>query len=169
MSSRNRTLQEMLVADLPPGFVRTLLDEAPAVYREAHAVVQGNPSLGDPEAQYLLGHQRRAHFEAMLRDAAVLHGVEFTMERSKDDDGHSYGFQHVRVTASRFAFTACHVQSPERFRSPHEVASSTPRSTNMQPRASCSPSALLPRRKSCTESSFIQSVATFKARFSRLR
>ena len=115
MSGQNQTLKDMLAADLPPRFVRTLLDRSPAVYREAHAAVQHNPNLGDPEAQYLLGHQRRAHFEAMLRDAAVLHRVEFSMERSKDEYGHSHGCQHVRVTVGRFAFTACHVQSPGAF------------------------------------------------------
>ena len=115
MGSQNQTLKEMLVADLPPGFVSTLLDQAAAVYREAHAAVQHNPNFGEPEAEYLLGHQRRAHFEAMLRDAAVLYGIQFSMERSKDEDGHPHGCQHVRVTAGRFAFTACHVQSPGAF------------------------------------------------------
>ena len=115
MGSQNQSLQDMLVSDLPPAFVRTLLERARAVYREAHAAVQQNPTLGEPEAQYLLGHQRRAHFEAMFRDAAVLHRIQFSMERSKDEDGHSHGCQHVRVVVGRFAFTACHVQSPGAF------------------------------------------------------
>ena len=115
MIDPNQTLKDMLAADLPLAFVRTLLGRASAVYREAHAAVQRNPDLGEPESQYLLGHQRRAHFEAMLRESAVLHRLPFSMERPKDDQGYSHGFYHVRVTVGRFAFTECHVQSPGAF------------------------------------------------------
>ena len=115
MTHYNHTLKDMLATDLPPGFVTTLRSGAASVYREALAAVQRNAKLGEPESQYLLGHQRRAHFEAMLRESAVLHGLQFSMERAKDDQGHLHGFQHVRVTAGRFAFTACHVQSPGAF------------------------------------------------------
>lgn len=111
----NQTLKDMLAADLPPDFVRTLLDQVPTAYREAHAAVKQNPKLGKWERRYLLGHQRRVHCEAMLRDSAVLHGLSFSMKKSIDQDGHESGFHHVRVTAGRFAFTECHVQSRRAF------------------------------------------------------
>ena len=112
---QNQTLKFMLAVDLPQEFVRTVMSQAAVVYREAFAAVQQNTTLGEWESQYLLGHQRRAHFEAMLRDAAVLHDLPFSMERSSDLYGHSHGVHHVRIAAGRFAFTACHIQSPGAF------------------------------------------------------
>ena len=115
MPRKNQSLKEMLAVDLPPEFVCTLLERAPAVYREAYAAVWYNPDLGKREAQYLLGHQRRALFEATFRESARLHGLPFSMKRTTDERGHAHGCYHVRVIVGRFAFTQCHVQSPGAF------------------------------------------------------
>jgi hypothetical protein len=115
MDHRNATLDGLLAADLPSGFVCALLDLTPNLYRDAYAAVYENPVFGIPEADYMLGHERRARFEAMLRDVAVKHGLKVAMERSKDEDDREHGCQHVRVFAGRFTFTACHVSSPGGF------------------------------------------------------
>lgn len=104
------TLTQLLISDLPPGFVRAVLDQFPLIYSEAHEVVHNNPDYGKPEAEYLLGHQRRALGEASLRNLAVEHGLK--VEMLKPEKG---GCEHVMITVGRFKFTLCHVASQGAF------------------------------------------------------
>jgi hypothetical protein len=104
MTLPTSTLAELLATDVPPEFVRALLDITPNLYRDAYAAVYQNPCFGKPEADYLLGHHRRAMFEAALRNLAAKHGLRVIM--AKCEKG---GCEHVRVVAGRFSLTACHV------------------------------------------------------------
>lgn len=115
VNQANVSLKLLLANDLPPGFVRALRPRAEAVYRDAHDAVYRNAMLGDAEAEYLLGHQRRAMFETRLRDTAVEHGLTVVMERSRDEYGRQQGCKFVRVVAGSFSLTACHVPSPGAF------------------------------------------------------
>ena len=108
-------LDDLLADDLPPDFVRALLDRTPDVYKSAYDAVHNNPDLGTDEADYVLGHERRGEFETMLRNTAVEHGLTVQMERSRDEEDREHGCKHVGVFAGRFHFTACHVISPNAF------------------------------------------------------
>lgn len=110
MISADHGLRAMLTIDLPPGFTQNLVDSLPLLYQEAHAAVNGNPDLGDSEANYLLGHYRRAIAETKLRQLALLHNI--FVETVKPEKG---GCEHVRLKVGRFALTMCHVPCPAGF------------------------------------------------------
>ena len=115
MNPADLPLDVLLADDLPPGFVRALLDRAPGIYKTSYEAVHENPALGEEEANYVLGHQRRGEFETMLRNTSVEHGLLIQMERSKDEEDREHGCKYVRVFAGLFHFTACHVISPHGF------------------------------------------------------
>jgi hypothetical protein len=98
MEARAATLEQLLAVDLPPLFVRELLDTAPNLY------------YGTAEADYLLGHVRRALFETKVRNLGVEHGLTVTMESPEKG-----GCQHVRLSVGRFTFTVCHVAAYDGF------------------------------------------------------
>lgn len=110
MASNQETLSDLLVADLPPSFVRQLLKALPKIYPNAEKRVQKINPLGEWEEEYLLGHMRRALFEAKFRSIAIDCGLQ--VEMHKPDKG---GCAHVRVLTSRFQLIGCHVQSPGSF------------------------------------------------------
>ena len=115
MNQNALPLDLLLADDLPPGFVRALLDRTHEKYKTSYDAVHKNQALGEDEANYLLGHQRRGEFETMLRNTAVEHRLPVQMERSKDEEDREHGCKYVRVFAGRFHFTACHVISPHGF------------------------------------------------------
>ena len=106
----NPTIAEYLIQDLPPGFVRQILETLPKIYREAYDSVTNDSRLGEPEALYLLGHTRRAIFETEFRKMALDCGLQVEMHKPKRG-----GCTHVRVLAGRFQLIACHVASPGAF------------------------------------------------------
>lgn len=106
MNDHDSNLEELLVHDLPVLFGESLLAQMKLVYAEAHASVYENPALGEAEAEYLLGHQRRALAETVLRNIAIEHRLQVSM--IEPDNG---GCKSVYVTSTKFGFTMCHVQS----------------------------------------------------------
>lgn len=77
----NDSLRDILVSDLPPSFVRRLIDAARWTYLEAHAQMEGHSLYGEPECEYLEPHVRRALFEAKLAEIALDSGLKVTTER----------------------------------------------------------------------------------------
>lgn len=110
MTDHSPTLSQILVTDLPPGFVRSLIARFPLIYNDAYAAVYNNPDYGKPEADYLLGHYRRALAEATLRNHGVEHRLKVRMEKSEHG-----GCEHVRVVAGRLSLTICHITSQGAF------------------------------------------------------
>ena len=106
MNSNNSTLKQILASDLPPGFVRELIIRFHSLYPDAYEAVYQNPEFGEAEAEYLLGHHRRALAEVGLREIATKHSLTVRME--KPEKG---GCKHVLISTGILAFTTCHVPS----------------------------------------------------------
>ena len=87
-----------------------MLGIAPNLYRDAHDTVYNNPVIGKPEADYLLGHQRRALFEAATRNLGVEHGLKVGMEQPEKG-----GCEHVKIIVGPFGLTASHIAWPAGF------------------------------------------------------
>lgn len=102
---------ELLVSDLPRGFLKALIERVPLVYAEAHDSVTHDPRFGEAEARYLHGHTRRAILEATLRTTAQSFGMAVEMRRAEGVGGP----EHVMVISGRFCFTACHLPSSNGF------------------------------------------------------
>lgn len=108
----NPTLKSLLANDFPPAFVLRILQTLPKVYQEAHDSVTNDPRFGEPEANYMLGHTRRALFETEFRNIAIECGINVEMHTPVKG-----GCSHVRVLFGRFQLIECHVPSPGAF--PH--------------------------------------------------
>lgn len=106
MNSQPPTLKQLLIQDLPPGFVRALLERIENIYPESHANMFNDPLLGEEQAKYALGYYRRALAETVLTNAAVEHGLNVKLIQPE-----SGGCKHVYVSAGRFGFTICHVET----------------------------------------------------------
>lgn len=104
-------LNQLLATHIPPGFIRAFLEIAPNLYRDAYETVHNNPVIGKPEADYLLGHQRRALFEAATRNLGVENGLKVGMEQPEKG-----GCEHVKIVVGPFGLTASHIACPT---SPH--------------------------------------------------
>lgn len=104
MSSLTPTLKQLLIADLPPGFVRALLERIENIYPESYTSMFNNPSLCDEQAKYVLGHYRRGLAETVLMNTAAEHGLKVRLKQPENG-----GCKHVYVTAGRFGFVMCHV------------------------------------------------------------
>lgn len=76
----NESLRNILLTDIPPAFVKRLINDAGWVYKEARARVENDPLLGDPERAYLEPHIRRALFERKLVEAGLDTGMVATTE-----------------------------------------------------------------------------------------
>jgi len=103
-------LNQLLATHMPPGFIRALLEITPNLYLDAYDTVHNNPVLGKPEADYLLGHQRRALFEAATRNLGVEHGLKIEMEQPEKG-----GCKHVKIIVGPFGLTASHIAWPGGF------------------------------------------------------
>ncbi len=103
-------LNQLLATHIPPGFIRAFLEIAPNLYRDAFDTVYNNPVIGKPEADYLLGHQRRALFEAATRTLCVEHGLKVGMEQPEKG-----GCEHVKIVVGPFGLTASHIAGPGGF------------------------------------------------------
>jgi hypothetical protein len=104
-------LFDLLLGELPPGFVQGLVDRMPMIYTEAHTSVTNDSRFGEPEARYMLGHTRRALVEYALRELAASHRMEVAIRRTEGAGGP----EHVVVSAGKFCFTACHVPTAGSF------------------------------------------------------
>lgn len=106
MNRLSPTLKQLLIHDLPPGFVRALLERIENIYPESHAAMFNDPSLGEEQAKYVLGYYRRALAETELTNTAVEHGLNVKLIQPENG-----GCKHVYVSAGRFGFTICHVET----------------------------------------------------------
>jgi len=103
-----KRLFDLLVADLPHGFARALIQRMQHIYAEAHESVTHDARFGKEEARYMHGHTRWALTQFALRELAAAHGVRVEMRRA---EGVAGGFEHVMLIVGRFCFTHCHLQS----------------------------------------------------------
>lgn len=103
-------LNQLLASHISPAFIREFIGIAPNLYHDAYDTVYNNPVIGKPEADYLLGHQRRALFEAATRNLAVEHGLKVGMEQSEKG-----GCEHVKIVFGPFGLTTSHIACPSGF------------------------------------------------------
>ncbi len=106
----NASLKKMLALDVPSGFLTNITKQLSLIYPNAFAEVYNNSELGKPEAEYLLGHQRRAMCESAFRNIALKHYLSVEMKRSEKG-----WCQHVQITTGRIRMALCHVQSAGAF------------------------------------------------------
>ncbi len=99
-------LKELLINDLPPGFVRALYERMERIYPEAYTSMYNDPMLGKDQAGYSLGYYRRGVAETVLDETAQEYGLR--VETVQPEGG---GCKHVRVSSEKFSFTMCHVHS----------------------------------------------------------
>lgn len=98
------TLEQLVIASLPPGFVTALLAWIEKIYPESCASIFNDPMLGEQQANYVLGFYRRGLAETVFMNTAAEHGLQVRFVQP--DNG---GCKHVFVSAGRFGFTMCHV------------------------------------------------------------
>jgi hypothetical protein len=110
MNRKNPSLKEMLIEDLPAGFVNELIDDIESVYTDSHAAMFNDPELGVNQAKTVLGHYRRSRAETLLERLAVKHGLK--AETVQPVGG---GCTHVSVHVGRFELVMCHVISRDAF------------------------------------------------------
>jgi hypothetical protein len=103
-------LKQLLIHDLPPGFVRALLERVANIYPDSYAAMFNDPSLGSDQAKYALGYYRRAQAETVLMNTAAEHGLEV-----KSIQPESGGVKQIYVSVGRFGFTMCHVDTAAGF------------------------------------------------------
>lgn len=106
MNRPSPTLKQLLIHDLPPAFVRVLLERIENIYPDSHAAMFNDPSLGEDQAKYVLGYYRRGLGETVLMNTAAEHGLSVKLIQPENG-----GCKHVYVSAGRFAFTMCHVET----------------------------------------------------------
>ena len=110
MKKRNPILKEMLIEDLPSGFVTELIRGMESIYSDSHAKMYQDPELGEEQAKTVLGHYRRARAETLLDHTALMH--ELTVELVQPDGG---GCKHISIQVGRFILDMCHVSSQDAF------------------------------------------------------
>ena len=76
MKSRNQTLKEMLIENIPPEFVKELIDYMEHIYADSYAAMVNDPELGEEQAKNVIGHYRRGRSETHLQRAAIKHGLK---------------------------------------------------------------------------------------------
>lgn len=108
--SDNPTLKQLVIADLPPGFVRALYERIAHIYSQTFAHVSSDPELGEDQSKYVLGHYRRGCAETVLLRTAIEHGL-----KAKVIQPDSGGCKHVKISSGHFSFTMCHVLTPAGF------------------------------------------------------
>lgn len=106
MTTPGPTLKQLLIHDLPPGFVRALLERVEHIYADSYAAMLNDPSLGEEQAKYVLGYYRRGQGETVLMNTAVEHGLRATLVQPTNG-----GCKHVYVSAGGLALTMCHVET----------------------------------------------------------
>lgn len=110
MTTPNPSLKEMLLEDIPPGFVNELLAAMPTIYLESFNTMMNDPALGQEQAKGVLGHYRRARAETLLQETATRHGIDAKLVQPA-----AGGCTHIRVRMGRFQFVMCHVISRDAF------------------------------------------------------
>jgi len=105
MSDSVETLIEMLIDDVPLRFVKAVIERTPLVYKEAYSRSYEEPAWDEPEAQYIIGHNRRVVFEKMYRTEAINAGLAVDVQ----SNGRNCSYTLVR--SGRFILTASHVQN----------------------------------------------------------
>lgn len=110
MKTSTSILKELLIDDLPPGFVRSLFERIRGIYPDSHSHMINDPNLGEDQAYYALGYYRRALAETILMRKAAEHGLK--VEVIKPENG---GCKCVYVASQRFGFTMCHVPNAGAF------------------------------------------------------
>lgn|SRR5690606_1932208 len=107
---KNISLKEMLAQDLPYGFLQDLHKILGIIYPKSESEVNENPDYGSSEAEYVLGHHRRALCETRFREVGIEHGIECEMKQPING-----GCKHVQLIIGRFRLSLCHIQSPGSF------------------------------------------------------
>ena len=110
MKSSNQTLKEMLIDNLPPDFVKELIERTESIYADSYAAMVNDPELGEEQAKYVLGHYRRGRSETLLQRAAINHGLKH--ESVQPEGG---GCTHISVYVGPFELVMCHVPSRDAF------------------------------------------------------
>lgn len=102
--SSSPLLKQLLIDDLPPAFIRVLLERIEQIYPESYMSMLNNPSLGEEQANYVLGYYRRALGESVLQNTAAEHGL--SIQLVQPDNG---GCKHIYISTEKFGFSMCHV------------------------------------------------------------
>ncbi len=100
------TLRQLLINELPHGFVRSLIDKIPGIYKESYESVTNDPNLGEEQAKYVMGFYRRGAAETLLQRLSSEHGLKVNLIQPENG-----GCKHVRVSIGRFGAVMCHVQT----------------------------------------------------------
>lgn len=100
------TLKQLLINDLPAGFVCEVIDRLPTIYKDSFLAVTNDSNLGDEQAKYVMGYLRRGYAEALLERAAVNHGLKSEMVQPGNG-----GCKHIKVSVGKFSIVTCHVQA----------------------------------------------------------
>ncbi|GAB3288669.1 hypothetical protein GCM10027297_34100 [Parahaliea aestuarii] len=108
--AESQTLKQMLLEDIPPNFVKDLVDGMPGIYADTSQAMTADPGLGETQARYCLGYYRRSRVETFLQRLAVKHGIKH-VERQPEGGGPS----HISVYVGRFELVMCHVPSADGF------------------------------------------------------
>ncbi len=100
------TLKQLLVAELPPGFVRAILAKFENIYHDTYEAISKDSALGDKQAAYVLGYYRRGVVETAFMNLSSEHGLQ--VDEIQPSNG---GCKHIRISTEHFYFVICHVQS----------------------------------------------------------
>lgn len=73
--TERKLLIDVLVSQLPLGYVDSLLNGVPRLYSEADASVQENSLLGSAEKEYVRPHLLRGLVETFFREQAIKHNL----------------------------------------------------------------------------------------------
>ena len=96
--------------EVPEGFLRFIAERQVLLNEDALAQCRENTRLRAPEISALIGHTKRAFFEALVRDAAEANKLDYSDEMHA---GGNLGF--VVVRSGRFRMTAHRVSWPREF------------------------------------------------------
>lgn len=110
MAYANPELFTALSNDLPVGFLRSLNSGVPGVYSEAYEMAYTSAVISEPEAEYLMPHNRRAIFETFFRAQALTNGLQAVSQPNI-----RLTAKYSVVKAGKFYITASYVSEPGKF------------------------------------------------------
>lgn len=110
MAHANPDLFNALTNSLPVGFLRKLNSGVPGIYSEAYEMAYRSPVISEPEAEYLMPHNRRAIFETFFRKSALESGLQAISQLNVRSTA-----KYSVVKAGLFYITASYVNEPGKF------------------------------------------------------
>ncbi len=110
MSDRDVSLKELIAQQLPPGFVKGLIDGIGNIYPMSCQTMASDTNLGEEQASYTLGYYRRGCAETLFSRMAAQYGM-----RQASVQPENGGCTHVCVSVGDFSLVLCHVQGINTF------------------------------------------------------